>query len=227
MELLLAPENFLFSLSLTLMVGIGVLEGVMTVMGLGLSSLLDHLLPDQIVPEIDVDADLAVDGDLGSPSALSRLLGWLHVGKVPLLILLVAFLMSFGVAGLVLQGAARGFLGGFLPGWIMAAPALAIALPGTRLFGSVLSRVFPSDETTAVAENDFIGLMATITLGTAAPGSPAEARLTDRHGQSHYLMLEPDLETESFGTGETVLLISRAGSVFKAIRNTSDALKSQ
>jgi hypothetical protein len=63
-----------------------------------------------------------------------------------------------------------------------------------------------------------------ITLGNARRGYPAEARLKDEHGQLHYVMVEPDSDSEEFAQGSTVLLVKQESSVFRAIRNTSDAL---
>jgi hypothetical protein len=82
----------------------------------------------------------------------------------------------------------------------------------------------PKDETEAVSEKSFIGLVAVVTTGKAGMGSPAQGKLTDRYGQAHYVMIEPDEAGEEFLQGAEVLLVSRHGATFKAIRNTSAAL---
>jgi len=169
------------------------------------------------------DAQLA-PGNVGSTSALSRLLGWLCVGKVPVLILLVAFLTMFGIAGLVVQSLALGVTGAMLPASLAFIPALVVAVPSVRVIGAILARVIPKDETSAVSADSFIGRIATITIGTARHGQPAEAKLTDAHGQSHYVMVEPDEAAEVFEQGARVLLIEQVETRFRAIRNTSAAL---
>ena len=63
-----------------------------------------------------------------------------------------------------------------------------------------------------------------ITLGAAQTGSPAEGRLTDEHGQSHYVMVEPDVEGERFEQGTHVLLVRMDGARFRVIRNPTDSL---
>jgi hypothetical protein len=82
----------------------------------------------------------------------------------------------------------------------------------------------PKDETEAVAETSFIGRIAVITLGNASPGNPAEAKLRDKFGQTHYVMVEPDESDERFENGTQVVLVNQQGAIFKAIRNKSDAL---
>lgn len=87
MTFLLAPENMVFGVALVLMRGIGLLEGVMALFGGGLSHLLDALLPDSPSPGGDFGLDLS-----SSDGALSHLLDWICLGRVPLLVLLIACL---------------------------------------------------------------------------------------------------------------------------------------
>ncbi len=213
---LTAGENLPFTIALVVMLGIALLEGVAMLLGAGISNFLDGLLPD---------VDLHVDGpDLDATSSLSRLLGWLRVGQVPVLMLLVVFLTAFGLIGLGVQAVFHNALGSLLPGVLASVPAFALALPVVRTFGGILGRIMPKDETDAVPEHSFIGRVAVITLGTATIGSPAEARLKGIRGQTHYIMVEPDVAGERFERGAAVVLVAQHGAVFRAIRNTSDAL---
>lgn len=50
----------------------------------------------------------------------------------------------------------------------------------------------PRDETTALAEDEFIGNMAIVTGHCAVAGTPCEGKFTDKFGQTHYLLLEPE-----------------------------------
>jgi len=214
-ELIAAPPNLPFSVALALMLAIALLEGVGTLFGLGLSSFIDSLLP-----EIDVDFDADFDAD-GAPMALSRLLGWLRFGQIPALIWLVVFLTCFGLIGLLLQALVVESFGSLMPGLLASSVAAAASLPAVRIFGGGLAKILPKDETDAVSDTTFIGRVAVITLGTARQGSPAEARLQDQFGQAHYVMVEPDLADESFSQGDQVLLVKKAGAVFRVIRNSS------
>lgn len=216
-DFLLHSANLPFAIALGVMIGIGLLEGISALLGAGLSSLLDSILPD-----FDFDADMEADADpgaIGSASALSRIFGWLHVGRVPVLVLFVFFLCGFGTGGLVIQSVASGVLGVFLPGWLASLPAAFAALSGVRLFGRLFIRWFPGDETQAVSEDSFVGRIAVVTLGTARVGGPAQAKLRDEHGQIHYAMIEPEDAGVEFPTGAEVLLVARKAHVFLAVAN--------
>lgn len=219
-EFLTASQNMPFTVALMVMFGIALLEGLMTLLGVGLSNVIESLMPDI---DFDVDADLS-GPEVQSATPLSRLLGWLRIGKVPVLMLLVIFLTAFGLIGIAVQSFIHGTAGFLLPGVIASIPAFLLALPVVRVFGSVLSKLMPNDETEAVTVESLIGRVATITLGTAKQGSPAEARVQDMHGTTHYLMVEPDTQQEEFTKGDDVLLVRRAGSIFKVINNTNPSL---
>jgi len=38
----------------------------------------------------------------------------------------------------------------------------------------------------------------------------------DQHGQSHFVMVEPDSETHAFGAGEQIVLLRKEGRTFYA-----------
>jgi len=222
MEFLLASQNLPFTVALAVMLAIAVLEGITTLLGAGISSFLDTLVPDADL-DIDVDGDVG-DSELDVSGALSRMLGWLHVGKVPILMLLVIFLTAFGLLGLGLQSLAQNILRTLLPGLLAAGLAFMAALPVVRFSGALLARIMPQDETEAVSEQTFIGRVAVITLGQARKGKPTQAKLRDQYGQAHYILVEPDLADDVFETGASVMLVSRQGAVFRGIRNPSAAL---
>jgi hypothetical protein len=216
-DFLLASENLPFTVALAVMFGIAFLEGVTVLMGFAISGMLDALLPD-------FDMDFDIEAELEAPSSISRMLSWLRVGKVPMLMLLIVFLTGFGLIGLALQSFLNGSFGFLLPNWLMSIPAFVLALPVVRIFGGALNRIMPSDESDAVSADSLVGRLATITLGTAASGSPAEARVRDMHGTTHYVMVEPDMAGESFAAQSSVLLVRNEGAVFKAITNPNPAL---
>lgn len=208
---LLAPENIAFSAAFVLMALIGLME----VFGLGAGLIGDV--------DVGVDAEIDADADI---SAAGSVLQWLNLGRLPLLAFLVVLLTSFALTGLIAQRLLLGATGMLLP-LVIAAPAAFVAsLPVTRVLSAGLARIMPRDETTAVSLDSLVGRLATIVLGTAGHQSPAEARVRDRHGQTHYIMVEPDRPEVTFKQTETVLLVRRSGSTFYAIRPDSDALSS-
>lgn len=212
-EFLFASPNSFFAGALILMFLIALLEGVSTLLGAGISSLLEGLLPD-FSPDIEIEA---------SSSALSKLLGWLNIGRVPILIVLICFLTAFGIVGYVIQYLFVQITGGFLFAGVAVLLALFLSLPFSRLFAKGMEKIMPKDESSAVSEDHFIGLIAVITLGKAQKNSPAQARLKDTYGHSHYVMIEPEKE-ETFTQGEEVLITSRSTNGFYAIKNTHDVL---
>ena len=143
---------------------------------------------------------------------------------MPVIMLLVIFLTSFGLIGLALQSFLNNLTGTLLPGGIAVVPALLLAVPLVRVFGGFLGRILPKDETDAVSEDSLVGQIATLTLGTATKGSPAEAKVKDTRGTTHYIMVEPDVDGEALSAGSAVLLVRRTGAVFTAIGNPSPAL---
>ncbi len=216
LELLTAGENLPFTVAIFVMLAIAIAEGAALLLGVGLSETIDALLP-----EVDLDVGLNPDG----ASAFTRLLGWLHVGKVPVLMILIVFLTAFGLLGLAVQTVFNGMFGAFMPGWLAAIPVFLLALPVVRGGAGLLALILPGDETDAVSEETFVGRTATITLGSARLGSPAEAKLTDEHGYTHYLMLEPDREGVTFEQGTHVLITENTGGSFRGIVSDSPGLK--
>ncbi len=209
-ELINASENLPFSVALTLMVAIGVLEGVTALFGAAVSGLVESILPD-----VDLDVDVELDGGGGSP-ALSQILGWLRVGEVPVLVLLIVFLLGFGLGGFAVQSVVHEITGNWLGAGIATLPALAIALPSVHFLGGLLAAVLPRDETEAVAQDNFLGREAQLVLGHARRGSPAQAKLRDDYGKTHYVMFEP-LGDDDVAAGQTVTLTQRRNGVFLGV----------
>lgn len=192
LEVVGASESVFFVSALTLMVLIGVLELV----GIGAGYF-----------DLHVDA-----GDTGA-----EVLSWLGVGQLPFLMLLVVFLAAFGALGLIAQQASHDFTGALISPWIAVPAAATLALPATGVLARMLARVLPGDHTTAVPLDALVGRRGRIVTGRASAGSPARVRVEDRHGQAHYVMVEPNLPDGELREGDTVLLVRREADLFLAI----------
>lgn len=231
-EFLAADGNRPFSVALCMMLIIATLEGVTTLLGAGISSMLESFVPDL---DLDIDLDADMDGDLDSDldahaashGPLTAVLGWLRIGEVPVLVLFVIFLTSFGLIGLGLQTLMSGLTGRLVPASIAWLPVFAVSLPVLRTAAGLAARVMPKDETLAVSRETFVGRVAVIVLGTARRSEPAQARLRDEHGKTHYIMAEPDVDGEEFSAGDDVLIVRSAGARFRVIRPPSDVLLAQ
>ena len=200
-----------FTIALLLMAFILVFELAGALFGTPASELLDKALPD-------------LDADAPDPGALSGLLSWLYVGRAPMLILLAAFLVAFGLTRLVLQAIIKSIFGFHIWSWLAAIPAIAAALPFVRVVGRFFSRVLRQEESDAVSRTTFIGKVAVVVRGEARRGFPAEAKLRDLTGTTHYVLVEPDEDDGVFSSGSEVLLVEQAGAIFRAIINPSRAL---
>lgn len=242
-EFILNEANQPFAISIGIMLGLALLEFVLALGGLGLMGILDNLVPEGWEVDMsadidaDVDLDVGVDADLdveldgdfntdasGSTTLLQAVLGFFGVGRVPLLVVLVAFLTSFGLAGYATQAAVYGVAGFYVPAVLASIPAAIVGSFLTRHLAILLGRVIPDVETDAVESASFIGRTAVVTLGEARAGAPAEAKLRDHKGQFHYLLIEPDQRDVVFREGDRVLLVSQQANLFKAIAVTSEAL---
>lgn len=202
-EFLTSANNVAFVAALVLMLLIGLVE----VLGFG--------------GGLAAGESLDTDGQIGGVSALS----WLNVGRLPLLMLIVVFLFSFGVTGLIGQRILFGATGGTAPVYLAGPAAFLVALPVTRAFSRFIARIMPRDETTAVSRDSLIGRVAVIVTGEARQRHAAQARVRDEHGQAHYVMVEPDNAGDIFPQGASLLLVRRAGATYFAIHNNSASLR--
>lgn len=173
------------------------------------------LLVIQLLGFLDLDLDTDGDGAI-SAGPVDGLLTLLGLGKVPLTVWLVVFLFLFAGIGLGIQELAESFTGGPLDAWLAGVLAAGAALPFTSVLARPLGRILPQDETTAVDRQALVGRRAQITEGVARTGSPARARVTDRHGQTHHVMVEPHEAGSEFHAGDEILLVRREDETFYA-----------
>lgn len=207
MSAFLVPETSPFLIAALVLLAIAVVEGFGLIIGASASHWLDHWL------------------HMPDGGAFESVLGWLHVGRVPFLALIVIFLAAFAVVGFAINLVVHALFGIYVPALLGGPAALLAALPVVRVSGSALSRVMPKDETAAVSIDSLVGRIATVVAGTARAGYPAQARVTSEHGQPIYVMVEPDSADATFSTGEPVLLVRRvAGTKFQGIRNPKPEL---
>lgn len=208
-EFILADINIGFAVALCLVLALAILEGIGMLIGLSMVNLLDHMSPIDL--DIDVDTDLPTGG-------LTPLLGWLCLNRLPLLIWLVLFLTSFGITGYTLNYILLNNFTVNLSEFLTYGLSFILSLYATHHIGIPLSRLLPKNETSAISNNSFNGLVATITIGTAKQGSPAEASLTDSFNQKHYVLVTPDSDNEEFNQGQQVVLVEKKESFWLAIK---------
>lgn len=130
--------------------------------------------------------------DIDSHGLASDALGYLHWGKVPLIVILSALTGLFALSGLGIQSLASWLSGGLLPGWLASIPALAAAVYGTHKIALPISRLMPSEEGDATRETAFVGLIGRVTIGPCRWDAPGEALVKDlSSGREHYIRVKP------------------------------------
>jgi hypothetical protein len=201
-----------FLAAIGVMIAIGLIEGMALFFGLSVTEHVGSLIAHP--PDIDHAGGGAQAG------LVSQWLAWLHVGRLPFLVVLVLFLTGFAVAGFLLQAAMQALLSWMLPPAIAALAALPAGLLFVRRSGRKIGRLLPREETSALSEIDFVGRPVRIVTGRASAGNPAEARFVDEFGQAHYVRVEPDDGGKTFAPGQTVLIVERvSGSLYRAIES--------
>jgi len=201
MEPFLAPESWPFTVALMLLVAIAAIEGIALLIGVSFWGWLDHFAP-------------------GIEAGPDSWLGWLHLGKVPMLVLLVVLLTAFALIGYTVNGLSHNVVGFYPPTALSSIVAFLGALPVVRVAGAAIARIIPRDETFAVPLDSLVGRVAMVVNGTARFNYPAEARVTNEHGRTLYVHVEPDSEGTQFAAGDSVLLVKQiSGSRFFAISN--------
>lgn len=207
MELLQAPQNWPFGIALGVVLALSILQVVALLIGGPIG-----------VGGPSVDADIDVDADLGDWAGA---LDWLGVGRLPLSILLTMWAAAFGLAGITVQVLARSSSGDYLSTGGASAIAVALSVPLLKLGGMALEPLFPRDETEAVAVGSLLGSEGEIVVGVARRGHPTQARVRDKWGTTHYVLVEPENEGETFTAGQRVMLLKHQPPLFRVIAGAS------
>jgi hypothetical protein len=199
-EFFFRPEVALFSGVLAVVALLAVLEMLSTfTIGSGPASFLDALVDTAAWPD-------------------SALTNWLLVKEVPLMVALTTALTGFGATGLLLQGFAIQMTDRPLAVELAVVLGLAGAVFGMRGLNA-LFRQMKVTHTTALEPADFIGRRVVLLSPVARKGQPGEAKFTDQHGQTHYLMVQPDGDADEFVEGDHVTLCEVSSSGYFAQRS--------
>jgi hypothetical protein len=219
-----------FTVALLIMIGIAVVELIALVAGFGLNAVVDDLLDVPVGEGADgfagADGVGGGDGVDGGPGALGRSLDWLYVGHLPVLAILIVFLTIFGLLGLTAQGLLRATAGSAAPAFIAVPVVLLASLLPLRLCVRGLAKIFPRDDSSAVDPATFVGATALVVGGGGArAGHPAQARLVDGFGTTHYVLVEPVEADQQLPSDSAVLLVEQlTGGRFAAVIDPSRAL---
>jgi len=129
---------------------------------------------------------------------------------------LIIFLTVYALFGFIVQAIFHHFTQSYFPIWIIAPASLFLCMPIVRTCASIIAKILPQDETTAIHSDELIGRKAQIILGQAKLNYPAQAKVVDQFGQTHYILVEPEIDV-IFQQGQEVLLTQRTKIGFQAI----------
>ncbi len=202
MEFLLSEANTPFTVAICVFLGLFTIEVLLLLFGASVSDTVDDILPD-----IDMD----------SPDfSIGKALTFVGFGRIPTLMVLMAFLVTFGLLGLGIQSEFRGVFGSFAPAWAAACMALIPSLFLTGQISRLLARVLPSIQTVAVTEASLVGRAATVVYGTATSSLPATAELRDEHGRLHHVQIKAAADDLVLTEGQLVFISKTEGGFYYA-----------
>jgi len=202
MDSIIQPGTEVFWEALLVVVGLGLIELVSMLLGVSASGLLDDGLGHHGVGDHE-------------PGLLGGWMSWLNAGGVPILVLAVLLLSAFAVFGFLLQMLAAG-VAAPLPTFLAGPLALIVAVPTTRRLSRGIARIMPRDETNAISQAGFIGLVGMVTVGPLDQGQPGIVRVKDQHDNIHTLRAQasPGYLIE---TGSLVIIVDGSDGLFQAI----------
>lgn len=195
MELLLTSVYAPFAAALAGLLILGFIEllGLLLV-GAGLSDLADLAVDVHALPDTSV-------------------INWLLVKELPLAVILMLAFGGFGITGMTLQVAMTEVQGTPAPFYLAGPLALLGAVFFVNRLGSLIAPLFKTT-TTAVSEASLVGRIGTLLSPRAAKGYAGEIKVLDEHGNSHFLMAEPQQAGEEFKAGDEVQVMDQVGSLF-------------
>ncbi|WP_173910254.1 YqiJ family protein [Acinetobacter sp. Marseille-Q1618] len=211
-ELFTHASNLFFSVSLCLMLLLGIFECLLLVLGASSQGFLDQFIPDDLGDSKSLGIDLDTDQSL-----FVQFLDWLYLGRIPVLIWLIIFLTVYALFGFAMQAMYFSFTQQYLAIWIAAPASLFLCMPLVRIVAATIAKILPKDETTAIRSDELIGRTALIILGEARQNYPAQAKVLDQFGQTHYILVEPELNI-TFSQGQEVILTQKTVNGFQAIQ---------
>lgn len=201
-DTLILPGTSPFWIALLIVIGLGIVEIVSLLLGSSVTGLLDDGLNHHIPHGHDA-------GPLGAWAS------WINAGGVPLLVVIVLLLSAFSVFGFALQGVVTRFTEP-LPAMIAALLALIPAFPATHWLSRLVARIIPREETAAIGQDDFIGLVGTVTLGPLDQGNPGSVRVKDKYDNIHTLRTQA-ASGYVIETGARVIIVHGSDGLFQAI----------
>lgn len=192
-DFIFAAENAPFTIAATVMLMIGGLELLSVLVGHSLSGLVDHFMPDALSGDLSVDLDLhTADIDLNAhPDAhmpfVVEFLNWFYIGKMPFLMVLVIFMMSFSTTGYLMNEIMFSITEHRLNTGFGSLVAFLLCLFPMHFLSAVIYAIMPKDESEAISADDLIDRTGEILYG----------KLPQKAGESVEIKIEVPIDHNS------------------------------
>jgi len=174
---------------------------------------------DAVDLDIDTDVEMEVDGDAEGNFQLVQLLGWLGVGKAPLLLLLAIDFSLWGLFGWILNTVTFGVLG-----VIVFVASLGLSLFSGSLISRPIGKIFASFGEDASGER-LIGCIGRVSSATIPLENRGKIGQIDVFDPARNLVtvsaVLPQWAETSPRRGEEVVVIDRRGGTYVAIAKNS------
>ena len=158
--------------------------------------------------DVDVDVDTDVDADIDAIPAFERALGFINVGKVPVTIIIVTFLLFWGITGFMVNRMIQGDSGSFPSVFILVScgAAFVVGIIATKFLSGAIARLFPEIETYSSNNQALLGLSARVVSGQVTPKF-GRAKVKDQYGNVLTVFCKIPEGKEVPKLGDEVLLI--------------------
>lgn len=161
--------------------------------------------------DMDVDANVDADTDIAADSGVSGnvfvdVLGFLNVGRVPFMIVVMTLFTTWGFTGLIVNEILNVNTAPSLFFWISCSAALVCSVLGTRYLSLTLSKIFPESDP-PTKDLHLLGLQGRVISGQITPTfGTARVQVPDGHTLTVKCRVKPDEPNPV--KGDIVILIN-------------------
>ncbi|MCL1145034.1 YqiJ family protein [Shewanella marinintestina] len=204
-DFLLSQENLPYAISLGLVLLFGLLETLSLVIG---ASLVGLLHPAEVVDNIELSNK--------NSSVMLSFASWLSMNRLPVLLWFALALLSFSMAGFVINAVSMRWLLVLQPQLVSLPFALFLMALSCHYFGAAIADRLQRNISNVISIEDLNGSVAKLEFGRAMLGYPGAAIVVDKNQQEHHVFVEPVNTEVEFTEGSLVVLVKRKGRVWQA-----------
>lgn len=129
-------DNYAFTGSIILAILIILLESTMSFIGLGISEMIDSMIPD-------FEQEVYDENDMSFSILLIKFFMWIRLKRIPSIVLLVSLLFTFGFIGLILQIILLNLTGILWFSFLILFPTIVFSILILRGLGNIIEKFLP------------------------------------------------------------------------------------